>query len=143
MIDLKAIKTTIIAFVLITPMSVPAGEEQADKVKEVPSEYRTMKNPFSGSDKAVFERGEYLFSNTCRSCHGEKGDGVGGKLEGYALPIFNKEFYSKRTDGYLFWRVEQGVPDTPMRPFGPGSDINLSADDIWKIIAFERERFGK
>ena len=130
--DLKVIKTAIIAFVLIAPVSVLTGEDMP--IKEVPSEYRTMENPFSGSDKAVFERGEYLFSNTCRSCHGEKGDGVGGKLEGdAALPIFNKEFYSKRTDGYLFWIVEQGVPGTPMRPFGPGSDISLSADDIWKI----------
>ena len=143
MMDLKAIKTAIVAFVLIAPMSVLAGEEQADK--KIPSEYRTTENPFTGSDKSVFERGEFIYSKKCVKCHGEKGNGVGGILEtsGIPIPPFNEGYFSERKDGYIFRIVEQGIPDTLMAPFGPGSDDNLSADDIWKVISFMRERFGK
>lgn len=138
--DLSAIKTVIIAFILIVPMSVLAGKEEENKT--VPNEYLTKKNPFSGSDKSVIERGEYIYSKKCVKCHGEKGDGI-GLIEGITMPIFNKEYFSKREDGYIFWFVEQGLSDSLMPSYGPGSDDNLSAVDIWKAITFVRERFGK
>ncbi len=136
-----SIKTVIIAFVLIAPMSALAGEEHTDR--KAPSEYLKKKNPFSGSDKSALERGERIFLTTCARCHGKNADGVGSKLEGYKLPIFNKEFLSKREDGYIFWIVEQGLPGTPMPAYGPGSDRNLSEADVWKVIAYVRTRFGK
>ncbi|MBM4064512.1 MAG: c-type cytochrome [Planctomycetes bacterium] len=135
------IKTVLISLVLIALMPVFAGGSQ--QVRKVPDEYRAKKNPFTGSDKSALERGEYIFSKKCARCHGKNGDGVGSILEGYSMPVFNKEYYSKREDGYIFWIVDQGLPGTPMRPFGPGSDYNLSETDIWKVIAYEREKFGK
>ncbi|MDN3515186.1 MAG: c-type cytochrome [Candidatus Brocadia sp.] len=137
----NSLKTTIFAMILIVPMSVLAEGERKDR--KIPDEYLAKKNPFTGSDKSVFERGEYIFSKKCARCHGKNGDGVGSILEGYQMPVFNKEYYSKREDGYIFWIVEHGLPNTPMRPFGPGSDYNLSEADIWKVIAYEREKFGK
>ncbi|TVM04021.1 MAG: hypothetical protein CV087_02180 [Candidatus Brocadia sp. WS118] len=134
--DLRTIKTAIIAFALAVPMSVMAGEG------EVPNEYTTMKNPFNGSDKSVIERGEYIYSKKCVKCHGEKGDGA-GLIEGITMPVFNKEFFSAKEDGYLFWHVKNGVSDSLMPSYGPGSDDNLSVNDIWKAVAFIRERFGK
>lgn len=136
---LLAIKTAFFAFILIVPLSVLAGEV-ADR--EVPSEYLTKVNPFDGSDKSVIERGEYIYSKKCAKCHGEKGDGA-GLIEGITMPVFNKEFLSKIKDGYIFWRVEQGLSDSLMPSFGPYSDDKLSATDIWKAIAFVRERFGR
>ncbi|MEP9410739.1 MAG: cytochrome c [Candidatus Brocadia sp.] len=138
--NLRVIKTAIIVFILTVPISVLAREEIDRKV---PNEYLAKKNPFNGSDKLVLERGAYTYSRKCVKCHGENGDGVGSILEGMALPVFNKEYFSKREDGYIFWYVEQGLADTLMPPYGPGSDDRLTEADRWKVIAFMRERFGK
>ncbi|GJQ47955.1 MAG: c-type cytochrome [Candidatus Kuenenia stuttgartiensis] len=139
---LMAIKTAIIAFILIVPMSVHAEDVQT--AKKIPEKYLAIKNPYAGSSKLVaLERGRSVYSRKCAKCHGENGDGVGGILEGFALPVFNKEFFSQKEDGYIFWLIEQGLSGTLMPSFGPDSGDNLSADDIWKAIIFVRERFGK
>ncbi|MBI4687035.1 MAG: cytochrome c [Nitrospirae bacterium] len=136
---------TVKIFIVIIALSMPAvlfaGEEKW--AKSVPNDYIAMKNKFNGADKDILQRGESLYSKKCVQCHGEKGDAVGSICEGLPMPTFNKELFIKRQDGQLFWVVEQGVNDTLMPAFGPGSDMNISHDDIWKIIAYLRSRFGK
>ncbi|MBM4064506.1 MAG: cytochrome c [Planctomycetes bacterium] len=138
---LRAIEAVIITFILIAPVSVIVGKGQTDK--KVPDEYLTKKNPFTRSDKSSLERGEYIYSRKCVKCHGEKGDGAGSILEGASMPVFNNGYFSEKEDGLVFWIIEHGLPDTLMPPYGPGSDDNLSAGDIWKVIAFMRRRFGE
>jgi len=136
-----SVKTVLISFVLIVPVTVFAGGSYP--VRKAPEEYLVKRNPFAASDKSSLERGTYIFSGKCARCHGKNGDGAGSILEGYTMPVFNKEFFSKRVDGYIFWIVEYGIPDTPMRAYGPGSDHNLSAADVWKTITFVRMQFSK
>ncbi|MCK5003204.1 MAG: cytochrome c, partial [Gammaproteobacteria bacterium] len=57
---------------------------------------------------------------------------------------FNESGYLEgRKDGQLFWIIENGSKDTEMSDFGPGSDVNLSEDDIWKVITYIRSQFTK
>ncbi|MDN3515190.1 MAG: cytochrome c [Candidatus Brocadia sp.] len=131
----------VITFTLIATISDLAGKGQTDK--KVQNEHLTKKNPFARGDKSAFERGEYIYSRKCVKCHGEKGDGTGSLLEGVKVPVFNNGYFSEKEDGHVFRIVEQGLPDTLMPSFGPGSDDILSAGDIWKLIVFMRRRFGE
>jgi mono/diheme cytochrome c family protein len=108
---------------------------------ELPGDYALQKNPLNPGDKAVIDRGRTLYTMNCSKCHGEKGDGKGPLAEGLSIPPFTKETLSNKTDGYLLWIIENGkglMPD-----FGPGSILNLSRDDIWRIITYIRLEFGK
>lgn len=129
--------TIIAAIVFLSPIISTAAQ------KTLPEEYLRMKNPFDRGDKTAIERGETLYMRRCISCHGEKGDGKGPVGEDLEVVPYTKEGLSKKPDGYLFWVIEKGVPETGMPDFGPGSDLNLPSEDIWKVIAFLRERFGK
>ncbi|GAB4418049.1 MAG: hypothetical protein OHK0032_14070 [Thermodesulfovibrionales bacterium] len=109
--------------------------------EELPGDYARMKNPLNPKDGAAIERGGALYRMNCSKCHGEKGDGKGPLAEGLSIPPFTRETLSKRTDGYLLWVIENGkglMPD-----FGSGSTMNFSRDDVWKVITYVRDEFGK
>lgn len=106
----------------------------------IPGEYLDIKNPFNGADKAVIERGEILYMRKCKNCHGEKGEGM---TEGLKIKPFTKEHLITKSDGLLLFVCEKGLQDAPMPAFGQGTDANLSRDELWKVITFIRERFGK
>ncbi len=133
----KILLVIAIGFVFISsPLSEAAGSP--------PEEYLKMKNPFKPADKAVLERGETLYNRKCMGCHGEKGEGTGPmSTKEFTIRPFTRDHLSVRPDGYLLWVCENGLERTMMPAFGPGSDFNLPRDDIWKIVTFIRERFGK
>ena len=51
------------------------------KIWEVPSKYKSMKNPTDAKDKDNMVEGKALFAKQCSSCHGKKGLGDGSKAE--------------------------------------------------------------
>lgn len=138
-------KTKILAIVVIgfiASMSVMAADHS---IPNAPKDYLDMKNPLK-EKKDVLESGEKVFERKCKKCHGANGDGKGDAADKLKIKpaSFSSPGYLKgRLDGQLFFIVEKGSPNTDMEAFGPGSESNLSKDDIWSAIAYIRKTFSK
>lgn len=130
--------------VMAVMVSPPLLSAQDHKTPTAPKEYLDMKNPFE-RDKGAIERGEGIYMKKCKKCHGENGDGKGSAAKDLEIKprAFTKDYISQRPPGQFFWIIEKGSPNTDMEALGPGTDTNLSRDDIWKLVTFIRERFGK
>jgi mono/diheme cytochrome c family protein len=114
-------------------------------VPNAPKDYLDMKNPLK-EQKDVLEKGEKIYEKKCKKCHGEKGDGKGSsadKLEIKPVAFVKPGYLKGRADGQLFFITDKGSANTDMDPFGPGSDTNLSKDDIWSVITYMRKTFSK
>lgn len=129
----------IIGAAILMSSPVLAAEHQ---VPTAPKEYLDMKNPFTATPD-VIEAGKKIYEKKCgKKCHGMKGDSKGsavGEMEIKPKRFTDKDYMSKRSDGQLFWITENGSKDTDMDAFGPGSETNLSKDDIWKVIVYIRQ----
>ena len=115
------------------------------KTPVAPQSYLDMKNPVKDT-KAVVENGGKIYEKKCKKCHGEKGDGKGsaaGTLDIKPVAFSAPGFLKGKSDGQLFFITDKGSPDTDMDDFGPGSSSNLSADDMWSVIAYIRKTFTK
>lgn len=131
--------------ILIIFISIPlmAAERQ---IPTAPKEYLDMKNPFNpNANKDVLEKGESIYMKKCRKCHGDSGDAKGPAAKDLEIkpPAFTKDYLSGRADGQLFWITEKGSQNTDMEAYGTGTEYNLSNDDMWKIVTFIKEKFGK
>ena len=91
-------------------------------------------NPLSGPD--AVRAGLAHYREMCVFCHGapgvdasEAGDGLNPPAPDLTLPGVQA-----RTDGELFWIVQQGIRMTGMPAFGPSH----KDQEIWKIVAFLR-----
>lgn len=125
----------------MTSVSTFAADHQ---VPAAPQNYLDMKNPLTES-QAVVERGESVYKK-CKKCHGAKGDGKGSGADGLEIKptAFSAPGYLKgRADGQLFFILEKGSPNTDMEAWGPGSESNLSKDDMWSVITYLRKAFTK
>ncbi len=103
----------------------PAPPEYADK--HMPDGY--WNNP------EILEEGKAIFTGVqnidvnCASCHGKNGKPVKAGARDFRRTE-QMEMYS---DSVWFWRVNEGVKGTKMKPW----KSKLSEDEIWKVIAFE------
>lgn len=92
-------------------------------------------------------RGQERFNVYCSVCHGYAGEGQGmvGRRWASNVANFHDPKYSdpaQRTgkDGYLFYTIRHGVPNTPadlfpkMPPYGP----SINEADSWAIVAYIR-----
>jgi mono/diheme cytochrome c family protein len=87
-------------------------------------------------DPEVLRGGLAHYKEMCVSCHGAPGvdaSEVGDGLNPPA-PDLTLGRVQKRTDGELFWLVQNGVRMTGMPAFGP----THKDEEIWKIVAFVR-----
>ncbi|MBI5683189.1 MAG: c-type cytochrome [Deltaproteobacteria bacterium] len=128
----------------VVMVAAPILAAEAHKTPTAPKEYIDIKNPFK-ADKDVIARAEEIYMKKCKKCHGEKGDGKGSGAKDLEIkPVaFTKGYLSKRPPGQLFWITENGSKNTDMEAMGPGSEMNLSKDDIWKLVTYIYEKFGK
>jgi cytochrome c oxidase cbb3-type subunit 2 len=90
------------------------------------AEAAESKNPYAGN-RAAEEEGEKIFTENCRSCHGEKGGGGFGPK----LATISRKFGG--SDAELFASVAGGRPGG-MPAFLP----QLGKDRVWKAIAYIR-----
>lgn len=91
-------------------------------------------NPFSGPD--VVRAGLAHYREMCVTCHGAPGVDASEAGEGLNPPAPDLTLASVqgKTDGELFWILQQGVRMTGMPAFGP----THKDPEIWKIVAFLR-----
>ncbi|MBI5893449.1 MAG: c-type cytochrome [Deltaproteobacteria bacterium] len=138
----KTILGIIITAVIFIAVPLMAAEEH--KTPTAPKEYIDMKNPMK-ADKDVLERAEGIFMKKCKKCHGEKGDGKGSGAKDLEIKpkAFTKDYLKNRPDGQLFWIIEKGSANTDMEAMGPGSETNISKDDMWKLVTYIKGKFGK
>jgi mono/diheme cytochrome c family protein len=88
------------------------------------------------ADLEVLRGGLAHYKSMCVTCHGAPG--VDASEAGVGLnppaPDLSLGRVQKRTDGELFWLVQNGIRMTGMPAFGP----THKDEEIWKIVAFLR-----
>ncbi len=126
--------------------SIAMAGYKPPKLPDAPAEYLKMKNPYKPKKKKIVKEGQKWYKRKCKKCHGMEGDGKGSAIDdnAYESTAFSKPGYLKtRKDGQLFFMIKNGSKDTDMEPFGEGSEVNISDDNIWKIITFMRKEYTK
>ncbi|MBF0194123.1 MAG: cytochrome c [Magnetococcales bacterium] len=138
------ILSTLAVMGLLTFLAVPAMA-----IPTAPAEFLEMENPYDPEDveRKFLKKAGKIYKRKCKKCHGADGDGQGSAAADIQDPkptAFNVSGYMEdKQDGQLFWIIRDGSPDTEMNNFGPGSDVNLSEDEIWRVITFMRSAFTK
>jgi mono/diheme cytochrome c family protein len=101
----------------------------------IPSDARAMSNPLAASAENLKD-GRLHFADHCAICHAN--DGSGDAPFGRGLypkpPDLRQPETQKRSDGELFWIIENGVRFTGMPSFASEG----MSDDSWKLVLFIR-----
>lgn len=109
----------------------------------VPATYR-RKNPYPPAAENVHE-GEEHFADHCAICHANNGNG--DTLFGRGLypkpPDMRAADTQNKSDGELYYTIENGVRLSGMPAFGPGSvpsseDQGTGDVETWKLVLFIR-----
>jgi len=125
------------------PSWIEAFAANIAKSLAVPATYR-MKNPYAPSAENLREGGEH-FADHCAICHGN--DGSGDTLFGKGLypkpPDMRAADTQNKSDGELYYTIENGVRLSGMPAFGPGSvaasgDEGTADAETWKLVVFIR-----
>ena len=100
---------------------------------------REMTNPIPATPDRV-EKGKVIFHGKgfCVACHGRDGKGLGEGLELKGpLPrnFTDREWQAARTDGELFWILNNGSKGTAMAPFIP---LILTEEEAWEVLIYVR-----
>ncbi len=122
--------------VLLMSMSVVSGQTiKEPELNKIPKEYQDKHIPQGWwTDPNVLAEGKKIFEGmvnpevVCAACHGRDGKPI---LTG-ARDLRDAAYVNKMTDSYMYWRVSDGVPLTPMTPWKD----KLKEDQIWKVIAY-------
>lgn len=77
------------------------------------------------------KRGAEVYATYCATCHGDTGQGDGPGTQ-KAMSKWSAAFPEKMTDGYVYWRISQGVPESVM----PGFTVLLDDADLWNVTAW-------
>jgi mono/diheme cytochrome c family protein len=120
--------------------SLPTGVERvvtrAIHRWSVPSSAKFAANPVAFSAD-VFAQSRAHFADHCASCHAN--DGGGNTEMGRNLfprvPDMRLAATQDKTDGELYWIIENGIRLTGMPAWGPGGGKDL---DTWKLVHFIR-----
>lgn len=82
---------------------------------EIPSEYKSMKNPTSAGDEECIDVGKSLYDKHCKSCHGSEGIGDGKKAGEIDTPMpdLTMDDYKNQPDGHKYYQSFIGRKDMP------------------------------
>ena len=103
-----------------------------------------MKNPYAATPENLRE-GEEHFADHCATCHGN--DGSGDTLFGRGLypkpPDMRTSETQSKSDGALYYTIENGVRLSGMPAFGPpglvqDKDLGTNDAETWKLVLFIR-----
>jgi len=102
----------------------------------VPAAARDAVNPVAFSDE-VWTESQAHFADHCASCHGN--DGRGDTEMGRGLfpkaPDMRLAATQNKTDGELYWIIENGIRLTGMPAWGTGGGDDMAT---WKLVYFVR-----
>jgi mono/diheme cytochrome c family protein len=92
-------------------------------------------NPMA-KDPAAIRAGMAHYKEMCVFCHGAPGVDASEAGEGLnpPAPDLTLARIQKRTDGELFWILQNGIRMTGMPAFGP----THKDEELWKMVAFLR-----
>jgi cytochrome c553 len=102
----------------------------------VPTSARTLKNPVAFSPE-VWAQSRAHFADHCASCHANDGSGhteIGRNLFPKA-PDMRLAATQDKSDGELYWIIENGIRLTGMPAWGTGGTDDV---DSWKLVHFVR-----
>ena len=107
----------------------------------VPPEFRGEASTVAPTDVAIAE-GATVYTENCASCHGPSGQGdgeAGRALNPSPALLAHMIRMPMAVDEYLLWTISEGgeALGTDMPAF---KDV-LTAEEIWKVIAFMRAGF--
>lgn len=113
-------------------------DEEEHAHEEVPAEYAGYSsNPYWDEKVSEYEtaeaEGKEIYEANCMQCHGANGL---GEAETYLPGVANfadREMTDEMTAEFWFWRISEGVPDTPMTMW----KNTLTTDQIWKVMVYE------
>ena len=136
----------IVIFLGFWPLIGMAADPEVLRLR-VPSDQfvavRALENPYPSTPELI-EKGKALFHGKgfCVSCHGKEGKGL-GKIPGLRgmLPrdFTDTTWQAARTDGELYWILQNGSPGTDMAPCIP---LVLSPEEAWQVLLYVRS-FGQ
>ena len=105
-------------------------------IDKIPPEYQNKHMPAGWwTDPKVIAEGKEIFEGmenvmvVCATCHGLDGK----PMLPVARDMRDASYADKMTDSYWYWRVAEGVPNTPMLGFKK----MLKEEKIWMVIAYE------
>jgi len=126
------------------PSWIEAFAAGVAKSLAVPATYR-MKNPFAPTAENLRE-GEEHFADHCATCHAN--DGSRDTLFGKGLypkpPDMRTAETQNKSDGELYYTIENGVRLSGMPAFGPAfdsapeKDLGTGDAETWKLVLFIR-----
>jgi mono/diheme cytochrome c family protein len=105
----------------------------------MPGTMRDTKNPVTNSPE-VLREGMLHFADHCAICHGN--DGGGDTMMAHGMypkpPDLRAAATQEKTDGEIFWIIENGVRLTGMPGFGGAGGEHGGPEDSWKLVHFIR-----
>ena len=102
--------------------------------EEIPAEYRIMERTPVVPDRESLARGEELYRQQCRVCHGEMGRGDGPAAQGMEstpanfLDLEHSGIYGP---GEKYWIIGNGSGETGMPAFG-----QIAPADRWHLVNY-------
>lgn len=101
-----------------------------------PANPKTLKNPVPVTAASI-AKGEQVYLQRCRQCHGNSGKGDGGQAPADSRPadLTDDQWDHGSTDGEIFTTIHDGV--------GPKYDMDswegkITDDDIWSVVNYIR-----
>jgi mono/diheme cytochrome c family protein len=120
-----------------TPSMVEKLAAATARKLAVPSKYSQLRNPLLASPENV-RAGMEHFADHCAVCHAN--DGSGDTLFGKGMypkpPDMRTAETQNKSDGELYYTIENGVRLTGMPAFGKEDDVGDT--DTWKLVLFIR-----
>jgi len=121
-----------------TPSFIEQFAATTARKMAVPSQCRQLRNPIAASAENV-QAGLEHFSDHCATCHAN--DGGGDTVFGKGLypkpPDIRKAETQNKSDGELYYTIENGVRLSGMPAFGEEDTADGDAD-TWKLVVFIR-----
>ena len=118
--------------VVLTISGVVAAHHDDDW--KIPEEAKQKKNPVPAND-SMLAAAKSTYTDKCKSCHGEKGDGKGSDADMYSpspSDFTDADMMTDMTDGEIFWKISEG-----RRPM-PSFKNRLTEEQRWQLVNYLR-----